>query len=365
MTPYHNNRKSIKWLLTLMALLGLAMLAIPFLLTPPAYLYLKLSDSMFSDSNLEGLQVTVVNNETGISHTTPIYKFDGNNLATVGKIASGKSSWQVKVEGYYPSEFTVDIPPLEKQSVPLDLKPAYGRLRIIPKNGVRPNEPIIGQLKITMDNKEISKNASEEIIISHLAPGNHKINVTTDEYYKITDKAATVTEGKTTDVQIDLIPLLKENEVARIVLHWQENPADLDSHLLLPEDKALSNNHVYFPTQFKEARMGNLLVAQLDVDDTSSYGPETTTIYKNLDGIYQYAIVHFAGTGSIGATSQAKVEVFTHNNDIQTFTAPANCTNKWWYVMDLQITGQNVQIIPKNQCDTGVKWKTGKKEQNE
>ncbi|MBA4382487.1 MAG: hypothetical protein C0406_07975, partial [Sideroxydans sp.] len=56
----------------------------------------------------------------------------------------------------------------------------------------------------------------------------------------------------------------------RIVLNWGELPSDLDSHLIFP------SNHIYFNSKTGSTSSD----AKLDVDDTTSYGPETITIEK-------------------------------------------------------------------------------------
>jgi len=363
MTAARQKQKGIKWFLALMALLGLLMLAIPFLLTPPAYLYLQFSDSVFEDSNFQGLTVEMANDETGISHSAPIRKVTGNYIAAVGKIDSGKSNWQAKVNGYYPTNFSVDIPPMEKQTVPVDLKPKFGRLKIIPKNGVNPQEPITAELNLKVEGNDISMSPGKDIILSHLIPNKYKIDAEAADFYPSKDNEAVVVEGKTTDAEIVLVPKLKDHETARIVLRWDENPSDLDSHLLLPNTSGLKNRHIYFPDSQKKSWLNNNLAAQLDVDDTSSYGPETITIYKQVNGLYYYAIHLFAGTGSIGGTAKAQIELYTHSG-IRKFSAPAGCTGRWWYVMDLQINGLNVQVTPRNECPGGMGWKIKKKGEN-
>ena len=69
----------------------------------------------------------------------------------------------------------------------------------------------------------------------------------------------------------------------QIVLTWGETPRDLDSHLLGPADENGDDYfHVYYRDKNAYSEDGDV-IANLDLDDTSSYGPETTTIY-NLAG---------------------------------------------------------------------------------
>lgn len=61
------------------------------------------------------------------------------------------------------------------------------------------------------------------------------------------------------------------------------------------------------------------MTAELDVDEMSGYGPETTTIY-DLNGVYKFEVVDFLATGTFqdyGATvkvylpGQSQPEVIT------------------------------------------------------
>lgn len=64
-------------------------------------------------------------------------------------------------------------------------------------------------------------------------------------------------------------PAMTSLDGMRVVLSWGEKPFDLDSHLIFP------GGHIYFDS--KEGTDANL-----DVDDTDSYGSETVTISKSI-----------------------------------------------------------------------------------
>jgi hypothetical protein len=106
---------------------------------------------------------------------------------------------------------------------------------------------------------------------------------------------------------------LAANEV-RITLNWGENPRDLDSHLTGPTsasngDASDTTNrfHVYYSNTVAD-------VAALDVDDTSSYGPETITISPPSGaltlrpGLYRYSVHHYTGSNTL-STSDASVSL--------------------------------------------------------
>jgi hypothetical protein len=82
--------------------------------------------------------------------------------------------------------------------------------------------------------------------------------------------------------------------------------------------------------------------AQLDIDDTSSYGPETITIRKHpietrtedfYAGEYIYAVHHWSGDSNI-PNSGAQVRIYRGNVLVRTLNAPqGEAYDDWyWYV---------------------------------
>lgn len=99
-------------------------------------------------------------------------------------------------------------------------------------------------------------------------------------------------------------------------LTWGALPSDLDSHLYTP-----NGSHVYYGNK------GSLLsvpFANLDVDDTSSYGPEVITITKLMVGTYKYAVHNYSGYGAGPlAASGARVELSIPGRAVELYAAPA------------------------------------------
>lgn len=92
---------------------------------------------------------------------------------------------------------------------------------------------------------------------------------------------------------------------ARIVLEWNAEPTDLDSYLDGSTDSG-ENFRIYYGS--KKAYAGDSVVAELDLDDTDGYGPETTTIH-DLDGVYTFTVVDFTGSGTM-AEKGATVKIY-------------------------------------------------------
>src|SRR5699024_9480249 len=84
----------------------------------------------------------------------------------------------------------------------------------------------------------------------------------------------------------------------------------------------------------------NGTVAELDVDETSGYGPETITIYES-GGSYVVGVHNFSGTGRIGETG-ASVRIYLPGQSPVTITAPDTDGN-FWTVCTIE-NGQ-IQII--------------------
>lgn len=157
-------------------------------------------------------------------------------------------------------------------------------------------------------------------------------------------------EGNSTSQDGSMTPVLGENEY-RIVLTWGEDPWDLDSHLSGPRNEDGDRFHVYFSNRSATASTedGNVTVAKLDHDDTSSYGPETITLIKlSNDSVYHYAVHDYTNKYSSESKalsmSGAKIVVYHGNSVIATFNVPINKVGTVWNVFDIQ----GNQLIPVN-----------------
>ncbi|MDR0919464.1 MAG: M4 family metallopeptidase, partial [Oscillospiraceae bacterium] len=137
---------------------------------------------------------------------------------------------------------------------------------------------------------------------------------------------------------------LLSNQV-RVVLTWGDYPRDLDSHLYGPSGNSTNNFHIYYVE--KSYSYAGKTVAFLDVDDTSSYGPETTTVYNVINGIYTFSVYNFSGSPDI-KSSNAKVQVYIGDSNIAsyTFNVPKNGEGRNWNVFKYQSTTKT--IVPIN-----------------
>jgi hypothetical protein len=133
--------------------------------------------------------------------------------------------------------------------------------------------------------------------------------------------------------------------VVTMKLTWGASPEDLDSHLFAPD-----GSRVYFSNR------GNLVAApfaNLDVDDTSSYGPEVVTITKLMVGTYKYAVNNYDGqaTGLFSA-SGARVELNVPGRPAELFVPPStgeSTTTNWWLLFEFDVDAAcNITIRRSN-----------------
>ena len=127
-------------------------------------------------------------------------------------------------------------------------------------------------------------------------------------------------------------PVMTNLDGMRVVLSWGEKPFDLDSHLIFP------GGHIYF-----DSNEGT--DANLDVDDTDSYGPETVTISKKHFGeSYIYAVQDYSNKGlpnsNYLSASKAKVFVYVGSSLVRSYSVPAGKRGNIWTVFKLNPNGE-------------------------
>lgn len=133
----------------------------------------------------------------------------------------------------------------------------------------------------------------------------------------------------------------------RIVLKWGSSPRDLDSHLVGPATSG-GRFHTYYSDK---NYYSSDLMANLDLDDTSSYGPETTTIYETSPGIYTFLVHNYSNRSSSNSSSLANsgayVEVYLGVSDIvaHRFDVP-NLPGTLWTVFSYN--SNTGEILPIN-----------------
>ncbi|MBD3332657.1 hypothetical protein GF356_07390 [candidate division GN15 bacterium] len=170
-----------------------------------------------------------------------------------------------------------------------------------------------------------SSNANGEYSFSGLPDGDYTITVSKSGYIQVTKQVAI--DGGAAEVNLVISEVLSDAQY-RFVLSWGSLPTDLDAHAWN------GDYHVFYMNKGSDSTAPYM---ELDIDDISSYGPETITISQLSDTI-KYAVHNYSGSPSI-TTSSAIVHVYQGSSLIQTYTVPTTGGGMYWYVCDLTASG--------------------------
>jgi hypothetical protein len=332
-------------LLSAMLLLGLGVLAIPWFLTPPAYLDLVLRDAAFG-SDLSTQRVTVTDGSTGKTVSAAIQKIGGQFVTRLGRINSGAGIYSAQVTGYKPSTVHVQAPPLQRVGVPVDLAPTFGRVEISTWNATRDDEPVDALVK--EGTRAISAQA-QRVVVVDLPAGFHRFSAEAAGFCG-SDREFEVREGKVTKAAIPLSPALTGDEIARFILGWRNEPRDLDTHFWKSDARQFPGpTTVYFGNKTGLLPNGETF-ARLDVDQLYPGRYETLTVRAAATGAFHYFIHAYQGAGVIGDAG-ASVQVYTRGCQVRTFTPPRNCQFRIWRVVTFEYQGDHVSLTDTQQCE--------------
>lgn len=345
MTSRTNDRRAVL-LLSFMVLVGMALLAIPFFLTPPAYLDLALRDAVFG-ADLATHRVTVTDDATGKTMTAAIRKVGDAFVAHVGRINSGKGSFTAQIAGYRPGAARIEAAALQNVRAPIDLMPTFGRLEISPVNATRRDEPVPATVK---EGARTVTRESQHVLIVDLPPGKHRLSAEATGFCA-SEREFDVSAGKITKAVLPLSPDLRDDEIARFVLGWRNEPRDLDSHLRKSDAVGFPHPaHLYWRQKTGSLSNGDIF-ARLDVDELYPGKYETVTVRSNAVGDYKYFVHLFGGIGTI-SDADAMVQVYTRGCQMRTFTPPPGCSERIWNVATLRYqSGGNVELDELRTCE--------------
>lgn len=133
-----------------------------------------------------------------------------------------------------------------------------------------------------------------------------------------------------------------KNSQYRFVLTWGQRPSDLDAHLVGPD---LTGKEFHISYHNMRSWSGRHF---LDVDDMDSFGPETITLNRLDDGVYEFFVHDFSNgfnpqSGGLAA-SDAMVRLYREQELLAEFTVPADMAGTVWKVCTLN--GQTGELIP-------------------
>ena len=161
-----------------------------------------------------------------------------------------------------------------------------------------------------------------------LPSGNYTVEVRHSGYTTEFFAVYVGTYQDTMSQNFSISPELQAGEI-RIVLEWANYPEDLDSHL--SGTGGGESVHVDYNNKYSTA-------AELDVDDTNGYGPETITIH-DVGGSYKYDVVDYENTGDLRA-SAAVVKVYVPGREVMTISIAdsadeSTSIEKVWHVVTI------------------------------
>lgn len=198
----------------------------------------------------------------------------------------------------------------------------------------------------TVINTGITQNGTYSI---ELAAGNYTIEFTKSEYVTTSINIAVLANASLLK-HVALSPVTSGSigGDVRIVLTWGATPSDLDSHLYGPTVNGSSTFHTWYSVQDYAA--DGKTIANLDLDDTSSYGPETTTVYElNSTGVYSFYVHDYSNGGSSNSTalssSGAQVRVYSGNQLVATYNVPLGVGGTLWHVFDYDVATDTLTAV--------------------
>jgi protocatechuate 3,4-dioxygenase beta subunit len=190
---------------------------------------------------------------------------------------------------------------------------------------------------------ETTTDANGGYFFEAIPAGVYTVAATHDDYLEMHFTVFSAGEQTGGAQDASMSPVLESGEI-RIVLTWGATPSDLDSHLTGPSSSG-DSFHCYYGN--KEPDPGYV---NLDIDDVSSYGPETTTIIQHLPGTYEFSVWDYtnrsSATSSALSNSGAQVKVYGDAGEIATFNVPSGQGGTLWTVFTLD--GASGQITPQN-----------------
>ena len=188
-------------------------------------------------------------------------------------------------------------------------------------------------------------NSSGRYTISGIPVGYYTVEASIDGYVTGYSNIIVLSQNQRDNFDFTITPVLSGDEI-RIVLTWGQTPRDLDSHLI-GNTPSGSGFNVYYGD--KVYSYNGKEMANLDVDDTTSYGPETVTILESIEGVYTYAVHDYTNGGSSSSNamsfSGATVKVYIGSDQVAEFNVPTDQVGVWWNVFNIDSNGN---IMPIN-----------------
>ena len=185
--------------------------------------------------------------------------------------------------------------------------------------------------------------------------GTYTLTITAANFFTLSLDNFVIASGTVPGTPTELPPITLvqtlSNSLLRIVLTWGQTPSDLDSHFTGPIAGSSTRFHVYYSNDAYNPTNATTPIIKLDVDDVSSYGPETTTINSWVTGTYRYSVHNYTNDDASGAaeikSSPASVKVYGPAGLLKTYTPPtATATSgNTWVVFEITAAANGTYTI--------------------
>ena len=200
----------------------------------------------------------------------------------------------------------------------------------------------IGSASVSVNGALTATAGSGSYSVSDVIPSEHVLVTASASGYQPFSMVLSIDPDESVEQDLVLVPTAQYANQYRFVLTWGQDPRDLDSHLWVPLGDE-SHYHIAF---WDKGTLAASPYAELDVDDVTSFGPETITLLPNYEGQYVYAVHHWSGLGTL-ATSDAVVQIYAGTNLTHVLNAPSGTCyeNWWWWVGELNATTGQFSLI--------------------
>lgn len=172
--------------------------------------------------------------------------------------------------------------------------------------------------------EEGTTDSTGKLNVDIVSSGTYTVVVEKDGYITETFEVFVLSNVKETMKTFHISPTIS-GEGIRFVLTWGASPTDLDSYLVGTSGDG-TNVNINF-TNMSAANATGVCIAELDVDDTSSFGPETVTLYDTT-GSYEFFVDDFTNSGST-STSGATVKIYVGSTLYATVNITGGVTDVW------------------------------------
>lgn len=195
---------------------------------------------------------------------------------------------------------------------------------------------------------EYTTNDSGEYRIENLPVGYYTLELSKDNYStEYLDIVVTEDGNYQQHGTLNPVSIENDNSELRVVLTWGENPSDVDLHTigLSPTNQKF---HVFYND--KKYYENGELICDLDVDDTTSYGPETITLYKvNPNEKYSFYLHDYSNKSDENSmmlsNSGAKLTIYVKGKYKQTIHIPANKVGTQWHAFDFDSGSGTIKLV--------------------